>query len=294
MAIIKSCCCWRSLRKGCYASAVYTGLYFLLTFSIMLGFIYDERHYYSGTVEIPMSPSVLEPEALSPTTMTFQLVILVWSSLGIVTSILLVYGIFRDKRELLVPWIITVICTVMVDLVHTTYMFSAGTISFNPITAFLYTSDFFLHSLNAYCVLCVVSQYQEYKAGRGTADCYRNTMAVRFVARPGATATTCESSRRQATTTCLDLQSPSCATSTLDSDKLSRKHVQFGGGGGGEDISPDHLHVNWRETTSSPRSETGSTPPWILTGTKSARKPTNLDTVPLISTPSPSPTSEKK
>ncbi|XP_046389875.1 uncharacterized protein LOC124158685 [Ischnura elegans] len=42
--------------------------------------------------------------------------------------------------------------------------------SFNPLTSIVFTIDFFLLSINIYCLLCVVSQYQEYRAGRGTAQ----------------------------------------------------------------------------------------------------------------------------
>ncbi|XP_075229204.1 uncharacterized protein LOC142328921 [Lycorma delicatula] len=290
MAIIKSCCCWRSLRNGCYASAIYTGVYFLLTFVVMFAFVYEESHYYSGQTSTPKSPSILEPDEISPTTMTFQLVILCSSSLGVITSILLVYGIFKDKKEFLVPWILTVTCTTLVDVSHSFFMAFSGKLLFIPVTAILYTADFFILSLNVYCLLCVISQYQEYKAGRGTADFCRRPLPVRYTPRPVATVTTCDSTRRPRTnSSTLDLPSPSGFTSA-DSDRQStRKHVQFGG-----DISPDLLHAHWKETNNTCTNrvtEGNSGAAWILPGDN--RLP-NLDTVPLICTPSPSPTNEKK
>ncbi|KAL1130554.1 hypothetical protein AAG570_011800 [Ranatra chinensis] len=93
-----------------------------------------------------------------------------------------------------------------------------------------------------YCLLCVVSQYQEYKAGRGTAD-YENAYrvpGVRYIPQP--TGTSCLSTRRAVTyheTRATPTQSPShpaTVTATtvapLEASRLQpplRKHVQFGG-----------------------------------------------------------------
>ncbi|KAF3426419.1 hypothetical protein E2986_10811 [Frieseomelitta varia] len=99
--------------------------------------------------------------------------------------------------------------------------------------------------LQIYSVLCVISQYQEYMAGRGTAaDDYEygwplKVPAVRYAVQPPTTtATSCLSSRRTATnnetkTTATPTQSPTAGQNTLSSEKSpvsgrpSRKHVQF-------------------------------------------------------------------
>ncbi|CAL7936254.1 unnamed protein product [Xylocopa violacea] len=123
----------------------------------------------------------------------------------------------------------------------------------------LYTLNFFLLCLNIYSVLCVISQYQEYVAGRGTAaDDYeyrvsilrvpqrnqdrnkgRKVPAVRYATRPPTTtATSCLSSRRTATNNeakgvATPTQSPTTGQNALAVEKSpvagrsSRKHVQF-------------------------------------------------------------------
>ncbi|XP_039287263.1 uncharacterized protein LOC111051226 [Nilaparvata lugens] len=60
----------------------------------------------------------------------------------------------------------------------------------------------FILSLNIYCIVCVVSQYQEYKAGRGTAiDDLRNcrTPPVKYLAKSGSVATVALTGRRAGT-----------------------------------------------------------------------------------------------
>ncbi|XP_069686304.1 uncharacterized protein [Periplaneta americana] len=216
MAILQSCCCWRSVRTGSYASAIYTAGYFTVTVLIMAHFVHSEHLYWSGNLTHPQSNSLLETEGISPTSMAFNVVLLCCACCGVLTSLLLIYGIYRDQRALLVPWILTVLLTLFVDLTHSVYLFVLQTTKFNPLTAILFTLDFFLLCLNVYSLLCVISQYQEYKAGRGTAEnaafMRRKAPQVRYA--PRVTATSCLSTRRPATyheTT----QSPTAPHSTL-------------------------------------------------------------------------------
>ncbi|XP_075229160.1 uncharacterized protein LOC142328905 [Lycorma delicatula] len=246
MAIMQSCCCWRSLRKGSYASAAYTAGYFTVIVIIMSNFVHEERHYWSGNTTVPHSHSFLEPGNISPTTMTFNLVALVCACLGVLTCLLLVYAIYTDQRIYLVPWIFTLGLTTIVDLTHSVYMFALETMNFNPMTAILFTMDFFLLCLNVYCLLCVISQYQEYKAGRGTAEFDNRAPPVRYLA--SSTEATV-SSRRVATYH--ETQSPTQAHSTFPEESYcpppptlrrpSKKHVQFGA-----ERTPDYLRVHWK------------------------------------------------
>ncbi|XP_075230285.1 uncharacterized protein LOC142329497 [Lycorma delicatula] len=182
MPLMQSCCCWRSLRKGSYASAVYTLGYFSLIVVIIFNFLLEESSFWSENA-VPRSPSFLEPE-ISPTSMIFALAVLVCALFGVVSSILLAYGVYMDKRALLIPWILTVITTTMIDISHAVYLFALDSVRFNPGTALLFTLDFFLLSLNMYCLVCVVSQYQEYKAGRGMADQDNQIIRPRSLAIP--------------------------------------------------------------------------------------------------------------
>ncbi|XP_043512523.1 uncharacterized protein LOC122529994 isoform X3 [Frieseomelitta varia] len=227
MAIMQSCCCWRSVRRGSFACALYTGIYFILLALTTGKVLQGESQYLRGNRSLPESTSFLEPDTISPTTVRFNVTLLVCSCCGLICCILLLYGLCKS--------------------------------AFDPTKVMLYTLNFFLLCLNIYSVLCVISQYQEYMAGRGTAaddyeygvsilrvsqrkqdrDKRRKVPAVRYAVQPPTTtATSCLSSRRTATnnetkTTATPTQSPTAGQNTLSSEKSpvsgrpSRKHVQF-------------------------------------------------------------------
>ncbi|XP_049786013.1 uncharacterized protein LOC126188451 [Schistocerca cancellata] len=169
MAILQSCCCWRSVRMGSYASAAYTTAYFSVMVVIMGRVLHEERQYLQGYVPAPQTTSVLEAGPISPATMCLTVAVLACASCGVIASLLLFYGLYTDRRLLLVPWILVVAANLLLDLAHVVTTIAIGALTFNPLTAFLFTIDFFLITLNVYALLCVVSQFQEYKAGRGTA-----------------------------------------------------------------------------------------------------------------------------
>ncbi|XP_043673403.1 uncharacterized protein LOC122631587 isoform X2 [Vespula pensylvanica] len=240
MAIMQSCCCWQSVRRGSYACAIYTGIYFIIL-AITTGTILQaESEYLSGNRSLPESSSFLESDTISPTTVRFNITLLICSCFGVICCILLVYGLFKDKRIFLLPWIVNVITCSMIDIAHALYLIIVTT-NFNPITAMLYTLNFFLLCLNVYSVLCVISQYQEYLAGRGTAadDTDYRVPVVRYVVQPTTTATSCLSSRRAPTNnetkeTPTPTQSPTAARNVLSCPEKSptvgrthKKHVQF-------------------------------------------------------------------
>ncbi|XP_076671765.1 uncharacterized protein LOC143370472 isoform X3 [Andrena cerasifolii] len=225
MAIMQSCCCWRSVRRGSFACAIYSGIYFGLLALTTGNLLQGESQYLKGNRSLPESTSFLESDTVSPTTVRFNVTLLVCSCCGLICTVLLVYGLVKS--------------------------------TFDPTKVMLYTLNFFLLCLNIYSLLCVISQYQEYMAGRGTAaDDYeyrvsiltvsqrkqerakgRKVPAVRYATQPTTTtATSCLSSRRAATTTetratATPTQSPTAGPNTLFSEKsparAPRKHVQF-------------------------------------------------------------------
>nr|XP_050857108.1 uncharacterized protein LOC127066895 isoform X2 [Vespula vulgaris] len=240
MAIMQSCCCWQSVRRGSYACAIYTGIYFIILIITTGTILQAESEYLSGNRSLPESSSFLESDTISPTTVRFNITLLICSCSGVICCTLLVYGLLKDKRIFLLPWIVNVITCSMVDIAHALYLIIVTT-NFNPITAMLYTLNFFLLCLNVYSVLCVISQYQEYLAGRGTAadDTDYRVPAVRYVVQPTTTATSCLSSRRAPTNnetkeTPTPTQSPTAARNVLSCPEKSptvgrthKKHVQF-------------------------------------------------------------------
>ncbi|XP_050683830.1 uncharacterized protein LOC126978796 isoform X2 [Leptidea sinapis] len=192
MPIIQSCCCWRSLRRGCYASAVYTMVYFAVTIVTMCHFIDVEHRYLSGQMTEPESESFLEPDKITPITVSLNITLLACSTLGLISCVLLIVGVYKDIKFMLLPWIVSMGLETLVEFINVCYLFYLQTFNFNPITSFLFTLDFFIIALNIYALVCVISQFQEYIDGRGTAafDYSDRLAAVQYTATAQQTTTT--------------------------------------------------------------------------------------------------------
>ncbi|KAL5291369.1 hypothetical protein ACFFRR_010646 [Megaselia abdita] len=167
MAILKSCCFWRSVRKGTYASVIYTMVFFGISFLIIAQYIYEEREFIKGERDKPLGESILEQGDISPVTVIFNLVMLICSGFGFLSSILVIVALRMNQRFLLIPWIVFMILNGCTELTHFFYLLLRGILEFNPLNGFIFTMDFFIMCLNTYCLLCVISQYQELKEGRG-------------------------------------------------------------------------------------------------------------------------------
>ncbi|KAL9699339.1 hypothetical protein quinque_002780 [Culex quinquefasciatus] len=77
------------------------------------------------------------------------MLLLAFASLGVLSSLLVIVGLRMNMRAFLLPWIFVMIADLLVECAHFVYLSASQAI---------------------YCLLCVISQYQEYKAGRGGAD----------------------------------------------------------------------------------------------------------------------------
>ncbi|OWR54863.1 uncharacterized protein LOC116777930 [Danaus plexippus] len=193
MPIIQSCCCWRSLRRGCYAAALYTMVYFSVTIVTMGHFIEVEQRYLNGDMVEPESESFLEPEKITPITVSLNITLLACSTLGLIACVLLIFGVHKDIKFMLLPWVFAMGLETLVEVVNLVYLFYLQTLNFNPITSFLFTLDFFIIVLNIYAMVCVISQFQEYLEGRGTAAfdySDRQLAAVQYTATAQHTTTT--------------------------------------------------------------------------------------------------------
>ncbi|GBN24959.1 hypothetical protein AVEN_210174-1 [Araneus ventricosus] len=77
-----------------------------------------------------------------------------------------------DNRNFLMPWLICVSTATLLDVFLCVYFTAKD--SSERFHSILFVTDFFFSALNVYCLLCVISQYQEYSAGRGRPeDCIR-------------------------------------------------------------------------------------------------------------------------
>ncbi|XP_076360033.1 uncharacterized protein LOC143252177 [Tachypleus tridentatus] len=145
MAIVNSCCCGQSLRNGCFAAGIYSlGLY---TLAITL-----------ATFHLI---TVLDDTVL----FGLNIMLLVCSGLCVPSSVLLLIGLCVDSRLLLLPWILCTTVTTLIHAVISLYLFCDA--KFHSLLPLFLLMDFLICALNVYCILCVVSQYQEYLAGRG-------------------------------------------------------------------------------------------------------------------------------
>ncbi|XKL59671.1 hypothetical protein PGB90_000687 [Kerria lacca] len=141
--------------------------------------VYNDVEYYwkknNATNTKPKNSSFLEPAEISFTTMIYYIIVLFLSLIGIIVSVLLIIGLYFEIRLLLTPWMMVVIVSSLVDVSHSIYWLTLDNPNFVPLTAIFFTVEIFIVVLNGYALLCVLSQYQEYKAGRGTAA-YNNLL----------------------------------------------------------------------------------------------------------------------
>ena len=147
MAIMQSCCCWRSVRRGSFACAIYSGIYFTVLALTTGKVLQGESQYLRGNRSLPESTSFLEPDTISPTTVRFNVTLLICSCCGVICSILLLYGLCKDQRVFLIPWIIVIVTICFIDVGHSLYLFIAAS-TFDPTKVMLYTLNFFLLCLN--------------------------------------------------------------------------------------------------------------------------------------------------
>ncbi|XP_035793651.1 uncharacterized protein LOC118467358 isoform X2 [Anopheles albimanus] len=157
--------CWTAWRDK-YTYQIYFGIS-CITMSL---FLHEERRYLRGEVDKPVGESFLERDTISAVTVKFNVLLLIFATLGVLSSVLVLIGLKLNNRALLLPWILVMIADLLVECAHFMYLIVIETLKFEPLTAMLFTIDFFIMCLNIYCLLCVISQYQEYKAGRGQAD----------------------------------------------------------------------------------------------------------------------------
>ncbi|XP_023221931.1 uncharacterized protein LOC111623549 [Centruroides sculpturatus] len=159
MAILHSCCCWKSVRRGSFASGIFT-----------LGFY---------TVVLTAGAFHINTVLHSPVLFVFSLFMLIISGFCVISSVLLLVGLCADNRLMLLPWIVSISMTTVLDLVLSFYLISESQI--DPLLMFLFALDFLICCLNIYCLLCVVSQYQEYLAGRGRGGLAANIQPIPIV-----------------------------------------------------------------------------------------------------------------
>ncbi|KAH8270356.1 hypothetical protein KR018_008480 [Drosophila ironensis] len=166
MAILESCCFWKDVRSGSFACGVYTLVYFGFSTLMFLFYLLEEQEFLLGQRSRPMGESMLEKGDVTVVTVIFNVLFLFCSMLMVLSSVLLILGLRKNKRLLLIPWISCMLGDLLIECFHLVHLTLSRRVVFDPIVGFIFTMDFFILCLNLYCLLCVISQYQEYRRQR--------------------------------------------------------------------------------------------------------------------------------
>lgn len=124
------------------------------------------------TVVVTVGTFHLNPAIDNKVLFAFGLAALCLSGMCVMSSALLLVGLCADNRNFLLPWLVCISMTTILDIFLSFYFIVED--SHDPLLAVLFVTDFVVCAINVYCLLCVISQYQEYAAGRGRPeDCIR-------------------------------------------------------------------------------------------------------------------------
>ncbi|XP_002737171.1 uncharacterized protein LOC100378476 [Saccoglossus kowalevskii] len=159
MTIITTCCCCMNTRTGTIVSGIYTTILAGIRLIMMLSALASAGDKAGGLIS----------------SYIIDLLLLIGL---LIVSIILIYGAIKDNRILLVPWmvfmVIFIILTLITTIIIIVYASFSSWVTWSNIIWFV-----IFNTINIYCLLCVISQYQELKEGRGTADYHRQLAASR-------------------------------------------------------------------------------------------------------------------
>ncbi|KAI1294932.1 hypothetical protein HDE_06039 [Halotydeus destructor] len=88
----------------------------------------------------------------------FTGIMVTMAALTVICSILMLIGVCGDNKNLLLPWLITVSLLTTIDVAISIYLLVVAT--YNPFIMTLFVIDFVVCSVNIYCILAVITQYQ--------------------------------------------------------------------------------------------------------------------------------------
>ncbi|XP_061399103.1 uncharacterized protein LOC133334801 [Musca vetustissima] len=163
MVLLMSCCCWDDVWKGSFACGIYTLIYY--GFSALIGImgLIDEWDFILGKREKPRGETIIEKGDITKTHVVFNIITLTVSMGLLFSAVLLIFGLKRKKRELLLPWILMMVTDIIVECFYIGYFLIYRSVTFDPVNGFIFTLILFITTLNVYCILCVISQYQLYR-----------------------------------------------------------------------------------------------------------------------------------
>ncbi|KAK7097678.1 uncharacterized protein [Littorina saxatilis] len=156
MAIVTSFLCWNNTRTGSAVCAYYS-----LVISVVCVSFYVFRYLALGEIE-----SAVEYKGI-----VYPGFVLYTIMIGV--SLIMLPGVYMDKKYLLLPWVYTLVVTVLYEtgaiaLLTTVHLSHDKILKGWEISSLCFYC--FRLLANCYCFACVVSQYQELSEGRGTYD----------------------------------------------------------------------------------------------------------------------------
>ncbi|XP_038054955.1 uncharacterized protein LOC119727162 [Patiria miniata] len=150
MAIITRCCCFDNVRTGSYASGVYTLVYALV------GFVYF-------AVLIVQTANANDASTYFVT----SIIGMIFWGLAFITSIFMMIGVYQDLKGMLIPFVIVKTLIILLQCAMLIIYIVELVRFFYWLTLLFVLVVMAIIAVNIMCLLCVVSQYQELKAGRG-------------------------------------------------------------------------------------------------------------------------------
>lgn len=78
----------------------------------------------------------------------FNMMFLLCSILGSISSVLVFIGLKKDQREFLVPWILVMTLDIIVDILYFLFAIFFENMKFEPLTGMIFTFQFFVIFLN--------------------------------------------------------------------------------------------------------------------------------------------------
>ncbi|XP_013402267.1 uncharacterized protein LOC106167918 [Lingula anatina] len=171
MTIINTCCCC-NLRIGAFACGIYTAILSLVTSGLSGYNLYHIQFFDLTRVEDETEKQMWEGiEAWCYATLAL-------CSLTFLASLLHIVGVHKDQRFLFLPWMCMMVLVILVDAISVVYgifTYDNVEVTFSIIHSILWL---IFTLISMYCLLCVISQYQELAAGRGTAADYRHPAVI--------------------------------------------------------------------------------------------------------------------
>ncbi|XP_074594014.1 uncharacterized protein LOC141849543 isoform X2 [Brevipalpus obovatus] len=167
---MEQCCCFKNLRTGSFASAIYTLVFYTAFFVGGATHIKTARHDQVYIV--------------------FTVTMVVLCGFLVLTSILLLIALKAGNDRLMVPWLVSITAFTIVDSIFVVWLLVEMIIprttgdSKEPVDVFavsLIGIDIIMIGLNIYCFLCVINQYKEFRM-----DCSQSRRSNSMLDQPSA------------------------------------------------------------------------------------------------------------